>query len=457
MPRFTTKLFTDLAIWMIIFGLLTGISFPFFALWLGLPAQQILTPKFWMATLGAGLLLGTINYMLARRVVRPRLQLLANHMHVVESTIRDATFSGNWRHCSTEHCRVAVDSNDEIGESARAFNDLVEALFRSKEVEQAVSDFSKTLSSQLELDLLSSQALEMLLQHTNALAGALLIEKSGRMEVVAQHGLDNPAALADSDYVRKAMRTRKTQCVEFPEGVQVEAVMARFCPKEIIVTSVEFKENSLGVIILASNQAFNPEVSWLLELFRQGFGLALNNALIHAHLQHIAALDALTGAYNRRFGMARLHEEFNRSNRSSAPLGLIMVDLDHFKHINDTYGHLIGDRVLHLTSDSIRNSLRGGDLMIRYGGEEFLVVLPAAKLKEATDIAERIRCIIAKLNVQDGEQTVRLTASFGVSAYPEDNAIDIEELISHVDTALYQAKAQGRNQVVIANTNPGST
>ncbi len=450
MPRFTSKLFTDLAVWMIALGVLVGASFPFFTLALGIGAAQVLTPQFWTATLTAGILLGTASYLLARLVVRPRLQLLGEHMRVVEKAIRDATYTNDWSGCTLERCRVSVDSEDELGESAKAFNDLVEALFRAREVSSAVSDFSRALSCQLELDALTTQALDLLLEHTGGLAGVVLIESAGELVISAHHGLRDPQALIASGHVRQALRTGECQKVEFPDDVHVEAVLADFRPREIMVIPVEFKKTPLGVVVLATSRVFTPDVEWLLQLFRQGFGLALNNALAHHQLQRMAALDPLTGAYNRRFGLTRVSEEFHRAARLKSSLGLVMADIDYFKFINDTYGHLAGDRVLSVVSDTIRRSLREGDVMVRFGGEEFLIALPGASAADTRRLAERLRGAISEMVVQDGDQQITTTLSLGVTSYPEDNIADLQRLIKRADDALYRAKEQGRDRVAEA-------
>lgn len=451
MPRFTKKLFTDLAIWMIGFGLLNGALFPFFAHKLGMEAGQVFTITFWAATITAGLVAGIINYILAMLVVRPRLKILADHMRIVENTISDANFTGNWTNCSEEICRVEADSDDEIGESSRAFNDLVKALFQAHKIESAVNVFSKTLSSQLELDILSRQALDLFLEYTDAMAGAILIEVAGELTIAAHHGISEPKRLANSDHVRQALRTHKCQRVIFPKNIKIEALLVDFNPQEIIVIPLEFKNIPLGVIVLAANKIFDKDVTRLLQLFRHSFGLALNNALAHSNLQRIAALDALTGAYNRRFGLTRLKEEFNRAIRSDTALGIIMMDIDHFKSINDTYGHLVGDRVLGQIAESTYRALREGDLMVRYGGEEFLIILPGASRANSLQLGERVRRLIAETTVKDGEQYIHFTASLGITAFPEDNVEGELELVKHADDALYTAKHQGRNQVVLVN------
>jgi two-component system cell cycle response regulator len=216
------------------------------------------------------------------------------------------------------------------------------------------------------------------------------------------------------------------------------------------VYPVTYKNQPLGVVVLATPSAFSSDQTSLIDLFFQGLGLALNNAIAHDRLQHLAALDPLTGIYNRRFGLGRLHEEFGRAVRMSAPLGVLMLDIDHFKAVNDTYGHLIGDRVLKSVSAIVRSSLREGDVLLRYGGEELLAVMPAASSVDLRDTAERLRQAVEDSSVADGEKTVRVTLSAGGAAYPA-HAVDREDgLIQLADEALYRAKEGGRNCVEIA-------
>jgi len=446
MPRFTHKVFIDLAVWMVGMGVLMGAVFPFFVL--ALQIEKGLSLSFWGATLAAGIAMGAVNFWIAQRVVKPRLQILAHHMQIVECTLKDANYSGDWTECSVDKCRVIVDSDDDLGKSAQAFNELVEALFRAHDVDTAVRDFSKTLSSQLDLDALCKQALDLLIQHTGALAGVVLIEENSELAVLARHGLKHPQKISESDHVRRAMRTGECQRVVFPDDVQIEAVLTDFVPREILVVPVDFKEVPLGVVILASTQTFSNEKAHLLQLFREGFGLALNNALVHDRLQRMAAIDVLTGAYNRRFGFMRLREEFNRSLRNSTPLGILLMDLDHFKSVNDSYGHLVGDRVLSKVVETCGRALREGDFVVRYGGEEFVIALPGASREDSVDIAESIRRLISETVVKDGSQHIHFSASFGATSFPEDNVDGLEELIKNADDALFQAKEQGRNQVI---------
>ncbi|MBE0685570.1 MAG: GGDEF domain-containing protein, partial [Anaerolineaceae bacterium] len=157
--------------------------------------------------------------------------------------------------------------------------------------------------------------------------------------------------------------------------------------------------------------------------------------------------------YNRRFGMTRLHEEFGRSLRANTPMGVMMMDLDHFKQVNDTYGHLTGDRVLIKLVKLARSVLRDGDILVRYGGEEFLAILPGASQNDVRNIADRLRRKVEESGVADGDDIIKLTISIGGVSYPEHDVAKEIQLVDLADQALYQAKEAGRNCVVIAKTN----
>lgn len=450
MIRLTRKVFIDLSIWMSCFGLLVGLIFPFFAAAMGIPAEFVLTPWFFGACIAAGLAVGAMNIALARSVVGQKLHLLAERMTLVATRLEDVTRDKNADKCTSEQCSISIDSDDEIGDSALAFNQLIRALALSIETEAAVRAFTELLVSQLDVHLLTDRALTQLLQHTNADGGAILIEVDGEVRVAVSQGIRSPNALVGNDHVRCALRAEKRRTVMLPEEFVLDGVLAEFRPREIVIDPVRYKEVVLGAIVLASGKGFTDEERNRLELFEKGLALALHNALLYDRLQTLAALDPLTGIYNRRFGMARLHEEFGRAVRMTVPLGLLMFDIDYFKRINDTYGHLAGDRVLSRIAKIARSVLREGDILVRYGGEEFIAILPAASRSDIEYVGERLRHIVEDASIADGDQTIRVTVSIGGTAYPEIDVADDTALVDHADKALYAAKESGRNRMIIA-------
>lgn len=164
-------------------------------------------------------------------------------------------------------------------------------------------------------------------------------------------------------------------------------------------------------------------------------------------LRHGAHYDFLTGLHNRRFVEEQLTIEFSRSDRSGSPLSLLLLDIDHLKAINETFGHIAGDKVLARVASMLRMNSRNGDILSRYDGEEFLLLLPDTDLSCAMQVAERIRSETAKLGVASGLQTIHFTASLGVTCLQSTFALTPQELIRRADMALYRAKHSGRNRV----------
>ncbi|SFM40093.1 GGDEF domain-containing protein [Thermodesulforhabdus norvegica] len=159
-------------------------------------------------------------------------------------------------------------------------------------------------------------------------------------------------------------------------------------------------------------------------------------------------LDPLTGLYNMRSFFRALESEMHRTRRSRVPTSLIMLDLDHFKQINDTYGHIAGDYVLKSVADTLRNGVRAGDLPCRYGGEEFAVVLPGTSLSQAVGVAKRLKEAIEKLKCFYAGKEIPVTASFGVATYRGTTPPEVTPFVDRADKCLMEAKQNGRNRIV---------
>jgi two-component system cell cycle response regulator len=170
----------------------------------------------------------------------------------------------------------------------------------------------------------------------------------------------------------------------------------------------------------------------------------------NADLDLVSRTDALTGLWNRRHLADQLPGAGSLAQRHGVPLSAVMVDIDHFKRINDADGHSAGDRVLQEVAARLRTSVRAEDLLARWGGEEFLVVLPLAGAKGAASLAERIRETIAGQPIADGHRTVEITVSVGFATLLEGEGM--EAMVARADAALYEAKRAGRNRVMAATT-----
>jgi two-component system cell cycle response regulator len=168
-------------------------------------------------------------------------------------------------------------------------------------------------------------------------------------------------------------------------------------------------------------------------------------------LRQLSITDPLTLLYNRRYTTAMLEKEMQRAERKGSHLSLVMIDIDHFKQVNDQYGHLIGDQVLVAVADLSRIGLRSYDFAARYGGEEFVLLLPETAHDDALLIAERLRARVQAHPFTGSLTGVKITVSMGVATYPTDFISTVEDLIRETDEALYRAKKAGRNLVYSMN------
>lgn len=212
-------------------------------------------------------------------------------------------------------------------------------------------------------------------------------------------------------------------------------------------------ENELiGLLAVASYKPnmFNKTDQLLLEQIAQQAVLSILNARSYQEVARQAKLDSLTGVSNHKHLIERLYEEAESALTTLTPLSMIMLDIDHFKQYNDTYGHIVGDEVLRLTVQAIESHIKKTDTVGRWGGEEFGIILPNATTTQANMIANRIRRTLSELplfNVE-GKTIPKPTISQGIANMPE-HTTDQDELVIIADRALYRAKDKGRDQVAV--------
>lgn len=183
------------------------------------------------------------------------------------------------------------------------------------------------------------------------------------------------------------------------------------------------------------------------ELFIPHLKLGTKRIMLFSELKEKARIDGLTGLFLKRFFMEKLYSEIERAKRYNTDFYIMMLDIDHFKSINDTYGHLIGDDVLKATATTITSAVRHGDIVGRYGGEEFIVLLPTISQKNVIEIAEKIRKSIKNIVFKENKKTFSITISIGIAQYVKD--MDMDTLIGNADSSLYQAKNSGRDNIVL--------
>ena len=194
--------------------------------------------------------------------------------------------------------------------------------------------------------------------------------------------------------------------------------------------------------------AFEDQDERFLSVLARSAAMALENAILHRKTEELTIIDELTGVSNYRYFVEKIKEEKRRAVRYDQPLSLIMIDIDWFKRFNDNFGHEVGNQVLARLTGVIKRCIRDVDILCRYGGEEFIIILPQTPEREAHKIAERIRSEVEQTEFGggDGIPALKVTVSVGVSSFPENRRSE-EELINAVDQALYRAKGSGKNTV----------
>ncbi len=209
-----------------------------------------------------------------------------------------------------------------------------------------------------------------------------------------------------------------------------------------------FSERKIMGILVITDLPYEKYFNIL--IFSVQFALQLKKVSLYEKIHELAIKDELTGVLSRRHFLQRFGEEFRRSAKHRLSLSFLMLDIDHFKKHNDKYGHLVGDRLLKKISDIIIDTVREVDLVGRFGGEEFAVVLPDTNLEGTKLVANRIREEIESNSFKIYDETINITVSLGACLYPENTSF-FDDLINYADMALYRAKHEGRNRVCLYN------
>ena len=334
-------------------------------------------------------------------------------------------------------------ARDELGELSTTFNAMTRRL-RNRLTELTVlynlTQKASTTHSQREVFDLAATNLQ---KHLNAESSgtAWYNEGEGADSIYLAEHLDAKESEAIRNVVKNALRTLQS-IAEYSESQE----------RYILGVPLFFEEKKFGAIYLVFSKERGKEKLNLSEdekSFIETLRHHLSLIIEKQRLFEQAITDGLTRLYLRRFFLATLEKEINRSKRYQLEVSVLLLDIDHFKKFNDTYGHQAGDFVLRETAQRIMESIRSVDTPGRYGGEEMAVILPQTGIKDGFVVAERIRKAIEGAEYQFKNDSMRVTASLGITAL-HGRDLSIEEMIEEADKALYVAKSKGRNQVRIA-------
>ena len=379
--------------------------------------------------------------------------------------------------------RVRISSRDEVGELGEVFNEMSKRLsgsFRSleeksfllsrakDELDQKVVDLqmlqrlSTKISSNLEREELLRLIVELFMEVAQVEKGSLMLwdEKKKRLSIAYGIGISEEARkrlrLKSGEGIagkvfekKKSMVINDTLRDRHYKPLETEKKLHR--TETLLALPLVAKGEGVGVITLSnkvSRQPFIRRDEELLSTLASHAAIAIQNAMLYEQAIH----DGLTGLYAHTFFQNYLEQEIMKAKRYETPLSLLMLDIDHFKRFNDTYGHPAGDAVLVNIAHLLRQAIRGADIAARYGGEEFALILPETDTKGAYLLAERLRKKVQTFDFLKGKKKrVKITVSIGVAGYKK--GMRKEVLIGQADQTLYRAKREGRNKICVYKSN----
>ena len=349
--------------------------------------------------------------------------------------------------------QVPTEGNDEFAALGKEFNSMARQLETRLEelqlerarLQETVRRVGESLGKGLDRDALLGIVVQTAVDGVGAECG----------RVVMRHGvngtLSEAARAGNVSSYMAAVQAAEAAALEAGEAAETQISGANALARPL--NSPEPDEGVLGVISIARpGRPFSQRQRELFEYLTNQAAISIENVDLHETIQRQAVTDELTGLFNHRRFQEVMAAEVERTRRFGQELGLIMLDIDNFKRVNDTYGHLQGDLVLREVARALRESSREIDEPARYGGEEMAVALPQTGLEGAYEFAERVRQRIEALQIEllDGDGTLRVTASFGAASLPHSAKIDKDALVAAADAALYRAKRSGKNRTVKA-------
>ncbi|MCU0606119.1 MAG: GAF domain-containing protein [Candidatus Edwardsbacteria bacterium] len=342
---------------------------------------------------------------------------------------------------------VALDNARLYEEAKRQINEL-----------SVLHDVSTTVGSTLKVEALLSQVCQILQETFRYPKISILLTDQERrqLELVASRGyrvgdqrLGTLLRIGQDGVTGMVAATGEPIIIE-DVTTSSQYISIDGNTRSEIAVPLKLGGQMIGVINVESDNlgAFGSLDLRLLTTLAAQVAVAVENARLYEQTEQLAVTDGLTGIFNHRYFQEFFERELNRAKRYRHSLSLIMLDIDHFKQVNDSHGHPSGDRVLQQVAAVLRTQARDVDLVARYGGEEFMVVLPETRKREAMILANRIRVQVRDITFKDehDRDLDRITVSLGVASFPEDGGTK-SDLIDYVDKALYRAKAAGRDQV----------
>ncbi len=354
---------------------------------------------------------------------------------------------------------LEIRTKDEFESIGQGFNRMVKSIKEREERLESFNQLSKVLLEFSDPETLLENALSKLMEFTGSELGAVYVynEETKALTPGACLGVaesDLGILMRGEGLAGRCIAGQRTILLGLSEArALIDASFVRIRPASLAAICMSFKEKPRGAVLLGSTAGYAEADLRHAEQLVNQIAIALENALTHKEIEKLSVTDHLTGAFNRRRFSEVLSVEFSRAVRYKYHLAILMIDVDDFKAINDTYGHQQGDIVLSELGRLLRENTRSTDIWARYGGEEFVGLVTHSGAEGIWTLAEKLRKAI-EAHCFTGLGGQRVTVSIGVGMLPNDGAKTGEDLVKAADENLYAAKRNGKNQVVITMTEP---
>jgi diguanylate cyclase (GGDEF)-like protein len=342
-----------------------------------------------------------------------------------------------------ENARLYRDVKNSADRQTVLYKASQEIILAGLDMEQVYVSIHNAVSQLMPAD---SFVISILDEAENEIEAAYLYDKGKRAEPrrlpvgkgLSGHVIDTGEPLLAFDYYKQE-ELKDVDVVHFGSKAHIRSLLA---------VPLRTGKKVMGMLSAQTYKAYDytPQDQQLLEMLAAYAAIAINNARLFSEVQRLAITDSLTGAYNRRHFFYAVEKELTRSRRFQHPIAVMMIDLDYFKEINDKYGHDVGDQALLLITQRCQENIREIDILARYGGDEFIILLPETTPEQAIEIAERLRKNLQDNPFQIDAGIIFTSLSIGVSG-SDDELPELKDLLKCADIALYEAKKAGRNCV----------
>ncbi len=357
-----------------------------------------------------------------------------------------------------EEIIVSEQAADLVALALAKFQAVEQAERRAEEAE-TLRRAGVAISETLNLEEATTRLLEQLAYVVPHDSASVQLLKDGELEIIACEGWSDPASVIGVRFPIPGnnpntivLETRKPYFLNEPGDTYSTF---RDSPQAAHIHSwlgvpLILRNQVIGLLAIDSRETnhFTADNAELVTAFAGQVAIAIENARLFDEVQQLAITDGLTGLYNRRYFFELARSEFERARRYKRHLSVIIFDIDHFKKVNDTYGHPVGDQVLRALAALCKEKWREGDPISRYGGEEFIALVVEADAKTSRAVAERLRREVEKMVIPNPDGDVKITISVGISGLDE-NIPTLESLVARADQAMYMAKHKGRNRVAV--------